>query len=180
MPAHSSYSITDGLFWLAGAEPRLLLHAYTDRGRFISIGLSVTAATLMIATAAALAVGMGARAWLGWGLFPLVLIVAGFCLRQAFAWVWEAAPEHFGRRLAMLALVLTASAALLSWPVQRYILGPVTHQASPAAMQLLVWAIRLTVLLVLLVPVYATAVSSRCAYARTLATRHAFNSVFSN
>ncbi|UYZ58057.1 hypothetical protein [Hymenobacter latericus] len=47
-------------------------------------------------------------------------------------------------------------------------------------MQLLVWAIRLTVLLVLLVPVYATAVSSRCAYARTLATRHAFNSVFSH
>ena len=180
MQAPPSYSAADRLFWLAGAEPLLLRHAYTDRTRFISLGLSVAAATLIIATAVTLSISMATWAWLGWGFFPIVLIGAGFCLHRAFAWVWEARPERFGRRLALLALILAGSAALFSWPVQRYVLGPVTHQASQTSMQLLVWAIRLTVLLVLLVPVYATAVSSQCAYARTLATRHSFHAVFSH
>ena len=172
-----SYTATNGLFWLAGAEPQLLHHAYTDRARFSSIGLSVAAAALVIATSVALGFGMAAWAWLGWGLFPVMLGIAGFFLRQMLSWSWEAPSERFSRRLALLSLGLSGGAALLSWPVQRYVLGPVAHQASSAAMPLLLWAIRLTVLLIMLVPVYATAVSSRSAYANTLATRRAFNSI---
>lgn len=171
------FRCTDAFTWLAGAELQLLRHAYPDRSRFVSLGFSVAVAALVAATAGGLGISLVAWSWLGWLSFPLLLVSIGFALRRSLYWVWAGAPTQFQRRLTLLTLLLTSNAILLGWPIQHYLFGPVAGH-SLTATQLLNWAVRLTVLLIFLVPAYVASISGNGSYAQALSARHAFYAKF--
>ena len=142
------------LAWLAGVEPALLHHAYSDRMRFVSLGMSVVAAACLAGSASVAAYALVFGSWTGWFLFPVVS--AGFAvgLRSLMAWVWQS--QYFGRRLWLVAAGLLVAAWLLAWPLQYYLLQT-TDISEGITLRSLRWAIRLVVALVFLIPAYGIA-----------------------
>ena len=108
------------LAWLAGAEPALLAHAYPDRARYASLGLSVAGAALAIGIGLAVAGGLVLGVWAGWMLLPVGLVCAGAGLRRAFRWACEG--PRLRRRVAAVSLGLLLLARLLEWPLGRVLL----------------------------------------------------------
>lgn len=170
-------TLADELAWLAGIQPRLLAHAYPDRIRFASLGLSVAVAAALTGTGLALVAGQAVGRGTGWLVLPLATAATAYGLRLALAWVWRG--QQFGRRLGLVALGLAGGALALAAPLVQVLLGPLadvpTAADSSGAMR---WAIRLVVLCVLLVPAYGTATARHGSYARLRATGRAFDALF--
>lgn len=164
------------LAWLAGVEPALLHHAYSDRMRFVSLGMSVVAAACLAGSASVAACALLFGSWAGWFLFPVAS--AGFAvgLRALLAWVWQS--QYFGRRLWLVAAGLLVAAWLFAWPLQYYLLQT-TDISEGITLRSLRWAIRLVVALVFLIPAYGIASARQGSYARSIATRRAFENLFS-
>lgn len=170
-------TLAECLAWLAGAELSLLRHAYPDRTRFVSLGLSVAAAAGVAGAGVATACGLALGSLVGWLVFPLATAGFGLTLRWLLAWAWQG--HHFGRRLGLVAAGLFGAAWLIAWPLQHHLLQVPADTAAAATLRSLRWAIHLVVMLVLLIPAYATAAASRSPYARAAAARRTFEHLFS-
>lgn len=164
------------LAWLAGVEPSLLHHAYSDRMRFVSLGMSVVAAACLAGSASVTACALVFGSWAGWFLFPV--LSAGFAvgLRTLLAWVWQT--EYFGRRLWLVAAGLLVAAWFIAWPLQYYLLQT-ADISEGITLRNLRWAIRLVVGIVFLIPAYGMASARQGSYARSIATHRAFENLFS-
>ena len=173
------FPISLSLAWLAGAEPALLTHAYTDRARYASLGLSVAAAALVISSAAAVGSALLLGAWSGYLLLPAAFAGALIGLRKAFQ--WGSAGPRLGRRLSTLALGLVLLAGVIEWPLGRALLhsADVASITSTAALDKLHWALRGMLALLLLVPLYGLASAQRGSYALATAKRNELNSFLS-
>jgi len=173
------FPLSLSLAWLAGADPALLTHAYTDRARYASLGLSVAAAALVISSATAVGSALLLGAWAGYLLLPIAFAGALIGLRKTFQ--WGGAGPRLGRRLGALAIGLVFLAILIEWPLGRALLhsADVASISSTAALNKLHWALRGMLALLLLVPLYGLASAQRGSYALAIAKRNKLNSLLS-
>ena len=171
----SLFPISLSLAWLAGAEPALLTHAYTDQARYASLGLSVGAAAMVVGSALSVTSALLLSAWAGYLLFPAATAAAAFGLHVAFR--WASAGPRLGRRLSALALGLVLVAALIEWPLGTALLysANVASIASSSALVTLHWALRGMLALILLVPLYVLAAAQSGSYALAIAKRNELN-----
>jgi hypothetical protein len=167
----SSLPISLSLAWLAGTEPDLLAHAYTDRARFASLGLSVLSAVLVIGIAAVVAVGFLVGKW-GVILLPMVSPTAAVCFRRALRWV--SAGVHFGRRASLLGVGLALLSGILELPLGRALFHSVAIEsiATLDSLNVLHWALRFVLALLLLVPLYGIVAARKGSYALAIAKRN--------
>ncbi len=175
MPVPIRFS--DDVAWLSGAQSRLLAHAYPDRTRLVSLGLSVLAAAAWAGAASAVAAGLVAGPWAGALLLLPATATAGVAFRAGLAWAWRG--QRLGRRLGLLAAGVGVLAFGLALPLTRALLGPPLAQPAATANTLteLRWAVRLVTLFVLLLPVYGVFAARHGSYARALATRRALDAL---
>lgn len=170
----SSLLVSLSLGWLAGAEPALLAHAYTDRARYASLGLSVVSASLAIGIAAAVATGFVVGKW-GVVMLPIGLLSAAACFRRAMRWV--SVGTHFGRRASLLGVSLTLLSGILEWPLGLALFHSVEVEsiATFNSLNVLHWALRCVLALLLLVPLYGIVAARKGSYALAIAKRNELN-----
>lgn len=153
----------------------MLAHAYTDRARYASLGLSVAGAALTIGAALAVAVGLLLGDWAGWLSLPAGVVGAAIGLRRALQWV--GAGPRFRRRASALAVGLVLLASILEWPLGLALFHSVEVESvtSPTALTALHWAIRGVLALLLLVPLYGLTAAQHGSYALAIAKRQELN-----
>lgn len=168
------YPLTLALAWLSGVEPSLLAHAYTDRARYASLGLSVLGAAVVASTAAAVAAGMLVGRWGLW-MLPVALLTSLHYFRRALTWVGTG--ERSGRRAGLVAAGLLLLAVVLEWPLGQALFHTADVQAfiNSGTLITLHWALRAMLALVLLVPLYGLVAARRGSYALAVGKRKEIN-----